>query len=270
MTFAEKLKGLMGARGPGLCVGLDPDPARLPAQFPRHLSGVAAFLEEVIKVSAPYAAAYKVNTAFFEAMGSPGWRLLEEIALQLPSGCLRIADAKRGDIGNTAQKYAEAFFQQMPFDAVTVSPYLGGDSLQPFLSDPAKGAFVLVLTTNPGSKDLQYFGDENNELYLHVLKRIPQWAPANNLGAVVGATHPDELLAIRRQFPSVPLLIPGIGAQGGDTEVIRAMPYGVHHAPVLVNISRSLLYADKSEDFPQNVLQACRHYQHALGIAEHD
>ncbi|HEX7343199.1 MAG TPA: orotidine-5'-phosphate decarboxylase [bacterium] len=266
MTFAEKLHSLVSSRGPGLCVGLDPDPVRMPADFNRDLPGIAAFLQKVILVTAPFAAAYKVNTAFFEALGSPGWRLLEEISFHLPEDCLRIADAKRGDIGNTAQKYAEAFFKQMPFDALTVNPYLGGDSLQPFLNDPTKGAYVLALTTNPGSKDLQYFGDDTNKLFFHVLSQIPHWAPSGNLGAVVGATHPEELLAIRRQFPSIPLLLPGVGAQGGDTETIRAMPYGAHHAPVLVNISRGILYPQGGANFPDNIVQACHSYQHELGI----
>jgi orotidine-5'-phosphate decarboxylase len=267
MTFSEKMRAVVSENGPGLCVGLDPDPARLPPSFSRDVSGVWLFLHQVIEASTPWAAAYKVNTAFFEALGSPGWSLLEDIARALPSHLIRIADAKRGDIGNTAQKYAEAFFRQMPFDAITVSPYLGGDSLQPFLSDPTKGAFVLVLTTNPGAKDLQYFGDEKDKLFSRVLKHIPHWAPAGNLGAVVGATYPQDLLSIRQTFPSVALLIPGVGAQGGDVNAIHDMPYGNGRAPVLVNVSRGILYANENRDFPHNIVHACKDYGQKLGAA---
>lgn len=266
MTFAEKLRVVVGWQGPGLCVGLDPDPARLPSAFTHDPSGICAFLHQVIKASAPFASAYKVNTAFFEALGSPGWRLLEAIAQALPEKFIRIADAKRGDIGNTAQKYAEAFLKHLPFDAVTLSPYLGGDSLQPFLSDPARGAYVLALTTNPGSKDLQYFGDAKETLYQRVLRHVADWAPLGNLGAIVRATHPEELLEIRSQFPTIPLLIPGVGAQGGDIEAVKNMPYEAENAPVLVNVSRSILYPDNRMEFPHNVTQACKEYSAKLGV----
>jgi orotidine-5'-phosphate decarboxylase len=265
MTFTEKLRAVTGSSGPGLCVGLDPDPTRLPEGFRRDLSGLVDYLHKVIRVSAPWACAYKVNTAFYEAFGAAGWRILEEIAETLPKNSLRIADAKRGDIGNTAERYAEAFLKRLPFDAVTISPYLGGDSLQPFLKDPDRGAFVLALTTNPGSKDLQYFSDGKERLYEHVLKQLPAWAPQGNLGAVVGATHPQELIQIRSAFPTIPQLNPGVGAQGGDIQAITGMAYGPHTGPVLVNVSRGLLYPDNSLPFPENVTQACKTYAERLG-----
>jgi orotidine-5'-phosphate decarboxylase len=265
MTFAEKLRTVAGTSGPGLCVGLDPDPARLPEGFRRDLSGLVEYLHKVIRLCAPWACAFKVNTAFYEAFGSAGWRILEEIAEALPENSLRIADAKRGDIGNTAERYAEAFLKRLPFDAVTVSPYLGGDSLQPFLKDPDRGAFVLALTTNPGSKDLQYFSDGKERLYERVLRQIHSWAPQGNLGAVVGATHPQELVQIREKFPTIPLLIPGVGAQGGDIQAITGMAYGPQTGPVLVNVSRGLLYPDSSLPFPENVTQACKAYVGRLG-----
>jgi orotidine-5'-phosphate decarboxylase len=264
MTFAEKLRTAIGTSGPGLCVGLDPDPARLPEGFRRDLSGIVDYLHKVIRLCAPWACAFKVNTAFYEAFGSAGWRILEEIAEALPEKSLRIADAKRGDIGNTAERYAEAFLHRLPFDAVTVNPYLGGDSLQPFVRDPDRGAFVLALTTNPGSKDLQYFSDGEERLYERVLKQIPSWALQGNLGAVVGATHPQELLHIREAFPTIPLLIPGVGAQGGDIQTITGMTYGSQLGPVLVNVSRGVLYPDSPLPFPENVREACQGYADRL------
>ncbi len=264
MTFLEKLQSTIGFTKPGLCVGLDPDPSRLPRLYRPDLSGISDFLQEVIRQSAPFAAAYKVNTAFYEALGSKGWRLLEEIAEILPENSIRIADAKRGDIGNTAQRYAEAFLQRLPFDAVTLNPYLGGDSLQPYLNNPEKGGFVLALTTNPGSKDLQYFSDGKERVYQRVLKMIPCWAPNGNLGAVVGATHPEELLEIREAFPSLPLLIPGVGAQGGDLQAIAKMPFSQRHGCVLVNVSRAILYADDNRQFPDNIRTACEQYVKSL------
>jgi len=267
IPFVEKLRRATGENRPGLCVGLDPDPARLPDGFPRDLAGMARFLHQVVEVSAPYAAAYKVNTAFYEAFGADGWRVMEEIAAALPPQAVRLADAKRGDIGNTAQRYAEAFLGRLPFDALTLSPYLGGDSLQPYLRDPAKGAFVLALTTNPGSQDLQIFSDGKEKLYQRVLRLIPQWAPHGNLGAVAGATHPQELAALRAEFPAVPLLIPGVGAQGGDLQAIVDLPYGPGRGPVLVNLSRALLYPGNGLPFPACVAQACREYHRALAGA---
>ncbi|TKJ42470.1 orotidine-5'-phosphate decarboxylase [candidate division LCP-89 bacterium B3_LCP] len=266
MTFREKLHLVTGSGAVGLCIGLDPDPARLPEGYSPDLQGISSFLTEVISISTPHAAAYKVNTAFYEAWGAEGWALLEKIAHDLPESSLRIADAKRGDIGNTAKRYAHAFLERIPFDAITLNPYMGGDTLQPFLRNPHKGAFVLALTTNPGSKDLQRFSDGKFNLYERVLDMISHWAPQGNLGAVVGATHPDELVKIRRAYPSVPLLIPGIGAQGGDAETVAQIAEDVQGEPLLVNVSRGILYPDNDLDFQESIESACLDYKKQLKI----
>ncbi len=268
MTFLDKLHRVTSPQGLGLCIGLDPDPDRLPPGFSSDLGGISRFLHEVISVTEPYAAAYKVNSAFYEAWGAEGWSLMENIARALPESSLRIADAKRGDIGNTAKRYAQAFFEKLPFDAITLNPYLGGDTLQPFLENPDKGAFVLALTTNPGSKELQHFSEGDVKLYQQVLTLISKWAPHKNLGAVVGATHPDELKAIREEFPDVPLLIPGIGAQGGDAEAVASLAGGGNKGPLLVNISRGILYPQSELTFPENVVQACKDFSKALKISK--
>lgn len=267
MTFLQKLRRVTEPKVLGLCVGLDPDPARLSASFPPDLDGISRFLHEVIAATAPYAAAYKVNTAFYEAWGSQGWALFETIAHALPESSLRIADAKRGDIGNTAKRYAQAFLERLPFDAITLNPYMGGDTLQPFLENPDKGAYVLALTTNPGSEDLQHFSHGDTPLYQHVLKKIPTWTEHENLGAVVGATHPEELIQIRKEFPHIPLLIPGVGAQGGDVDAVAGLAGDIEGAPILVNISRGLLYPQYDLEFPENVKQACLDYRSMLSIS---
>jgi len=267
MTFQQKLHQVTAQKGLGLCVGLDPDPKRLPAAFSPNLQGVSQFLHEVIEVTTPYAAAYKVNTAFYEAWGTEGWALLETISKTLPENSVRIADAKRGDIGNTALRYAQAFLERLPFDAITLSPYMGGDTLQHFLNNPEKGAYVLALTTNPGSKDLQHFSNGEVTLYERVLGMIPQWAPNENLGAVVGATHPDELIKVRKQFPTVPLLIPGIGAQGGDADAVASIAGGNDRGPLLVNASRGILFPQSELDFPENIVQACIEFRKTLKIS---
>ena len=267
MTFLEKLRRVTTPGGLGLCIGLDPDPDRLPDSFPPDLEGISRFLRQVISASEPYAAAYKVNTAFYEVWGSDGWALLEKIARTLPESAFRIADAKRGDIGNTARHYARAFFERLPFDAVTLSPYMGGDTLHPFLENPGKGAYVLALTTNPGSKDVQHFSDGKRTVYQQVLSQIPIWAPQGNLGAVVGATHPQELLDIRREYPSIPLLVPGIGAQGGDVRAVVEAAGGEGRGPLLVNVSRGILYPDNDLDFPESIVRACRDFRRLLGLS---
>ncbi|MBU0519822.1 orotidine-5'-phosphate decarboxylase [bacterium] len=265
MTFSQKLQQVTSSLGIGLCVGLDPDPDRLPEQFSPDLNGISDFLHEIISITKPFAAAYKVNTAFYEAWGASGWQVLENVAFSLPPNTLRIADAKRGDIGNTTKHYAKAFFERLPFDAITLSPYMGGDTLQAYLENPDKGAFTLALTTNPGSADLQHFSDGRTMLYQKVLSLIPTWAPHKNLGAVVGATHPQELKQIRADFPQVPLLVPGIGAQGGDAQAIVDAS-GPHRAPVLVNVSRAIIFPQDEKNFPLNIADACKKFCQLLNI----
>lgn len=265
MTFLQKLQQVSKSNGIGLCVGLDPDPGKLPENFSPDLNGISEFLHEVISITAPFAAAYKVNTAFYEAWGAAGWQVLENVAYTLPESSVRIADAKRGDIGNTTKHYAKAFFDRLPFDAITLSPYMGGDTLQAYLDDPDKGAFILALTTNPGSADLQHFSDGKTALYQRVLSLIPTWAPNKNLGAVVGATHPEELKQIRTDFPDIPLLVPGIGVQGGDAQAI-VDTCGLDRAPVLVNVSRGVLYPKDQKNFPLNIAEAGKEFCRMLKI----
>jgi orotidine-5'-phosphate decarboxylase len=247
--FNERFQQTLRARQSLLCVGLDPDLQKLPANLPRSAEGVITFCKEIIAATREFAAAFKVNFAFFEALGKSGWAALETVAAALPDDVVRIADAKRGDIGHTAQMYAEAIFHQMPFDAMTANPYLGEDAAQPLLDDATKGVFFLCRTSNPGSSDIQKFPDRTRPLYLHIASQVREWNIKENAGLVVGATHPRELQQVRKITPDLPFLIPGVGAQGGDLE--KAVRYGATVAGdlAIINASRTILYADSGKNF---------------------
>jgi len=255
-TFTARFRNVLTARQSLLCVGLDPEMEKLPSGLPRTAHGLVRFCQEIIAATATFAAAFKINFAFFEALGNLGWSALAEVAAALPAATIRIADAKRGDIANSARLYAQAVFQELPFDAVTVNPYLGEDAALPFLENPAKGAFFLCRTSNPGSGVIQHFpntiaGGSHTPLYLHVAEQVTRWNAKDNAGLVVGATHPAELLKIREKCPHLPLLIPGVGAQGGD--LASAVRVGATPAGNLavINASRSIIYADFSKNFAE-------------------
>jgi orotidine-5'-phosphate decarboxylase len=236
-----------------LCVGLDPELGKLPAGLARNAEGLVQFCREIIAATAPFAAAFKINFAFFEALGKSGWAALERVAAALPSDTIRVADAKRGDIGNTARLYAHAVFRELPFDALTVNPYLGEDAALPFLEDSSKGAFFLCRTSNPGSASLQLFPQAlnpatENHFYLHVARQVAGWNKTNNAGLVVGATHPVELERVRQLCPSLPFLIPGVGAQGGDLEAAVKIGAGASGDLAIVNASRAIIYAESRND----------------------
>lgn len=257
MTTAQ-LHALLQQKQSYLCVGLDTDIEKLPAHLPKTVDGLLRFNEAIVRATAPYALAYKVNTAFYEALGAAGWLALQATAAMLPSNCYKIADAKRGDIGNTSALYARAFFEQMPFDAVTVSPYMGHDSLQPFLGF-GKQVIVLGLTSNPGSQDVQQqVLASGRRVYEETMQRCAGWASPEELLFVVGATKPDEMAALRQQYPDYWFLVPGVGAQGGDlTEVSRAgMSASATGGKLLVNNSRGIIYASSGPDFAEAAGQA--------------
>jgi len=249
MTFAEKLDSIIRTKGSLLCVGLDSALEKLPAICRSQSEPLLAFNKAIIDATAPYVAAFKVNTAFYEAYGSAGWRVLEETFRYLPADAIKIADAKRGDIGNTAQLYAKALFSGLNADVITASPLLGGDSVAPFLEDEERGVFFLCLTSNPGSRDFQHFSDGRVKLYEQIADRVASWNIRGNCGLVVGATHPEELRDIRRRAPDLPFLIPGIGAQGGDLE--QSVRFGLtgRGGGALFNSSRAILFASSGDDF---------------------
>ncbi len=238
-----------------LCVGLDTDPRLLPAHLRTEPDPVFAFNRAIIDATAAFAVAYKPNIAFYEAQGPRGWESLQKTLAYIPANCLTIADAKRGDIGNTASLYARTFFDPtaagLNFDAVTVAPYMGHDSVLPFLDFPGKWAILLALTSNAGSADFQRLTTTNGLLYETVIQSAQNWLGVNSherLMFVVGATQADALANIRRVAPDHFLLVPGVGAQGGSLADVSRV--GLNAAGgLLVNASRSILYASSGLDF---------------------
>lgn len=232
-----------------LCVGLDADIHKLPTHLLSEPDPVFAFNRAIIDATADLAVAYKPNLAFYESLGLRGWESLQRTLDYIPSDCFTIADAKRGDIGNTADMYARTFFNTYPFDAVTVNPYMGRDSVQPFLKYEGKWAIVLGLTSNPGAADFQYFeGKDGRPLFEHAIRQMGEWGHADQLMFVVGATRTDEIAAIRALVPDHFFLVPGVGAQGGSLEEVYK--HGANkQVGLLVNASRSILYASKGKDF---------------------
>jgi len=232
-----------------LCVGLDPILDLFPPHILQHDDSIFEFNKQIIDATLPYAVAYKPNTAFYEAHGIKGWEALEKTIRYIPKECFIIADAKRGDIGNTSKAYAKTFFETMSCDAITVAPYMGKDSVVPFLEFENKWAIVLALTSNEGANDFQSKTDEFGiPLYKKVISTVKEWGSCNNLMFVAGATRAHQLREIRELIPNHFLLVPGVGAQGGElSEVIDAA--ATLECGLLVNASRSIIYASNGEDF---------------------
>ncbi|MBE9510593.1 MAG: orotidine-5'-phosphate decarboxylase [Bacteroidetes bacterium] len=237
-----------------LCVGLDSDIEKIPAALYREKDSVFRFNKEIIDATNEYAVAYKPNIAYYESGGADGWISLENTVDYIKSkypDIFLIADAKRGDIGNTSKMYAKTFFEYLDFDAITVAPYMGEDSVSPFLEYPDKWVILLALTSNSGANDFQFTVDrENNRLFEKVLHRSLEWGSENNMMYVVGATKAEMLRDIRKIIPDHFLLVPGIGAQGGSLEDVAE--YGINNkCGLIVNSSRGIIFADSSDKFAQ-------------------
>ncbi len=250
MNFIEKLTNAAGKNRSSLCVGLDPDRERIP-----NNAGVLDFNKAIIDATADLVCAYKLNFAFYEALGDEGLAALRQTVNYIPDDIPAIGDAKRGDIGNTARAYARAIFDNLGFDATTVNPYLGFDSIEPFIEYRDKGIFILCRTSNAGALDFQSLRleaqDEHRPLFEIVALKASEWNTHGNIGLVVGATYPEELKLIRQSHPDMPILIPGIGAQGGD--LASAVRYGVdaQGQKAIINSSRQIIYASREKDFAQ-------------------
>jgi len=249
MTFLDKLHSAQQSNNSLLCIGLDTDIARMPELLKRHDRPQLEFNRRIIEATRDLVCAYKINSAFYEAEGEPGWHALGETLRCIPQSIISIGDIKRGDIGNSSERYASAFLKKLKFDGVTLSPYMGKDSLAPFLQSGEQCAFILAVTSNPGAKDFQHLKVGKKALYEKVVETAMKWNEKKNIGFVVGATRPNELKLVRRRAPSVPLLIPGVGSQGGSIEM--AVRYGCDKSGsmAIINVSRSILYASTGEDF---------------------
>ncbi len=224
-----------------LCLGLDLDPDRMAPGSDTSLKGMKAFAQDVINATLDICPVYKLNLAFYERFGSKGYQLMEELVDYIGGRAVTIADGKRGDIGNTSRQYARALFETIGFDAVTVSPYMGRDSILPFIENPEKGVFVLCLTSNPGANDLQTLTSDQRSIYLHIAELVNELNGKDNLGLVVGATNPEFMSELRTSSQGLSWLIPGIGAQGGDLET--SIQVGNDGGTGIINVSRGILYA---------------------------
>ncbi len=248
MTFKERLRQVQQERNSLLCIGLDPVIDKIPPQLQKTGEPIVAFNKHIIESTSDIVCAYKFNLAFYETHGPAGIEALEESLELAPPDVLLIGDGKRNDIGNSAERYADMLFEGLEFDAVTVNPYMGTDSVEPFIKYPDKGAFILALTSNPGAQDFQKLKVGNYYLYEKVVQRAKKWNTRDNVGLVVGATHPRELAAIRKRAPEMPILLPGVGAQGGDLK--KSVEYGCSKKKdlLLINVGRSVIYANKVRD----------------------
>lgn len=243
-----------------LCVGLDTSIEKIPEHLQSNPDAVFEFNKRIIDATKDLCVAYKINTAFYESNGIKGWEAMEKTVNYIPSTHFKIADAKRGDIGNTSSQYAKAFFDVLNFDAITVAPYMGFDSIQPFLEYQNKFTIVLGLTSNKGSEDFQQLKTGDNFLYETVLKKVSGWGTKENLMFVVGATKATELESIRKIIPGNFLLIPGVGAQGGSLEDVSK--YGMNKdCGLLINASRAIIYAGTGESFAEEARIIAQQYQ---------
>ncbi|MEA2031545.1 MAG: orotidine-5'-phosphate decarboxylase [candidate division Zixibacteria bacterium] len=249
MNAPDKLLKAQSKNNSLICLGLDLDPKRMPKEYTNDTKGMFSFAIKIIEATSDVVCAYKPNLAFYESFGRDGMSLLRMITERIPSDVPVIVDGKRGDIGNTAAHYAQAIFEGLKADWVTLNPYMGYDSMRPFLEYKNKGTFILCLTSNSGSKDFQLLEVDGKPLYRIVAEKVSYWNKSDNCGLVIGATAPEQLTEIREVAGDMPLLIPGVGAQGGSLEKAAINGTANFTKPAIINVSRSVLYASSKDDF---------------------
>jgi len=265
MSFTAKLQQAQATNHSRLCVGLDPQPEKMPESIRHSSTPLYDFCREIIAATAEAACCFKPNVAFFEASGSEGIRQLEKVMSEVPANIPVILDAKRGDIGNTSRMYARFLFEHLGGDAATVSPYLGTDSLEPFLEFPGRCIFVLCVTSNPGAADFQF--DGSPPLYQRVIAMCRKLSASGEVGLVAGATHIDQMVEVRSLFSDGPLLVPGLGIQGGDLAAAVGAATKDNTLPAVFNVSRGILYAGSGTDFAEQAYQKALEYRTAINGA---
>lgn len=257
----EKLVTLIKERKSVLCVGLDSDIAKIPAHLLEHDDPQFEFNRQIIDATRPYCVAYKLNTAFYESLGAKGWTTMEKTMAYIGDSHFIIADAKRGDIGNTCDMYAKAFFETMNADGITIAPYMGQDSAQSFLNYKNKFSIILALTSNPSAIDFEFIqNQQGEELYKTVLRKSKEWGSEENMMYVVGATRPEYFIEIRKIVPNHFLLVPGVGAQGGDLDEVMQNGLNQNYG-LLINSSRGIIFASNGEGFASKAKEAAQEVQ---------
>lgn len=246
-----------------LCVGLDTDISKIPQHLLSEADPVFAFNKAIIDATKDYAVSYKLNTAFYEAQGIKGWESMQKTLEYIPDDIFTIADAKRGDIGNTAEQYAKTFFETYPFDSITVAPYMGEDSVKPFMKFDGKWSIVLGLTSNKGSADFQLQPTGDELLYEKVLKTVASWGTSENTMFVIGATRTEQLQHVRSLLPGHFFLVPGVGAQGGTVADVCENAMN-SDAGILINVSRGVIYAGNGEDYAEKAKVAAAEFQQQM------
>jgi orotidine-5'-phosphate decarboxylase len=263
MYTRQKLISEIQRKKSFLCVGLDTDITKIPKHLLSEPDPIFSFNKAIIDATKDYCVSYKINTAFFEAMGAKGWESMQRTFDYLPKDCFTIADAKRGDIGNTSNQYAKAFFETLNADSVTLAPYMGNDSIAPFFQYPGKWGVVLALTSNPGSTDYEQQKIGDKFLFEHVLENTCKIGSEENLMFVVGATKPQEFSIIRKHAPNHFLLVPGVGAQGGSLQEV--VKYGKSKdIGLLINASRSIIYASSGLNFAEDATKEAMKLQQEM------
>lgn len=247
-------------KGSYLCVGLDSDITKIPKHLLSATDPVFEFNKQIIDATKDFCVSYKINTAFYESLGVKGWETMEKTVTYIPPTHFKIADAKRGDIGNTSSQYAKAFFETLNFDAITVAPYMGEDSVRPFLEYSDKWTIVLGLTSNKGAADFELQETAGERLYEKVLKTVSKWGTSENLMFVVGATQSDEFINIRKILPHHFFLVPGVGFQGGSLKDISEKAMN-NDCGILVNASRAVIFAGEDESFAEEAKAIAEQYQ---------
>jgi orotidine 5'-phosphate decarboxylase subfamily 2 len=256
MTFIEKLRKIQTKNNSLLCIGLDTDVASVPESLYRWGDPQYEFNRRIIDATKDIVCAYKFNIAFYESVGEHGWYTVHQSLARIPEDIVTIGDGKRGDIESSAQRQAMLLCEDWEFSGTTVNPYMGKDSIAPFTQRRDQCAFVLAVTSNKGAKDFQYLSVKGKPLYEHVVRSALRWNTKKNIGLVVGATHPAELKRVRGLAPTMPFLIPGVGAQKGNLEA--AVRYGCtrHGDLAIINVGRSIIYASSGDDFAEQARSA--------------
>lgn len=265
MKSIEKLHTIQRERNTLLCVGLDPDIDKIPRQYSRDADGILTFCLDIIKSTSNLTSAYKINFAFFEALGKKGFGIIEKILEAIPKDVFTIADAKRSDIGNSAKFYAKAIFEHFNFDSITINPLMGRDSIDPFVNYNDKFTFALGLTSNSGADDfLKQILCIQKPLFHLIIEKLAEWYPVDNIGFVVGATQSEHFREIRSIIPNHTLLIPGVGTQGGEIDELKRI--GLQ--PSVINVSRDIIFHINYEDYQLEVIKKTSYYKHLLAIDE--